>query len=49
VDVVAVVRLDRLARSTHHLLTLGRELEALGVDLVATVSRSGRVVRKTPK
>jgi DNA invertase Pin-like site-specific DNA recombinase len=36
VDVVACVRLDRLARSTHHLLSLGRELEALGVDLVAT-------------
>jgi DNA invertase Pin-like site-specific DNA recombinase len=36
VDVVACVRLDRLARSTHHLLTMARELEALGVDLVAT-------------
>jgi DNA invertase Pin-like site-specific DNA recombinase len=36
VDVVACVRLDRLARSTHHLLTLARELEALGVDLVET-------------
>jgi len=36
VDAVACVRLDRLARSTHHLLTMARELEALGVDLVAT-------------
>jgi DNA invertase Pin-like site-specific DNA recombinase len=36
VDVIACVRLDRLARSTHHLLTMARELEALGVDLVAT-------------
>jgi DNA invertase Pin-like site-specific DNA recombinase len=36
VDVIACVRLDRLARSTHHLLTMARELDALGVDLVAT-------------
>jgi len=36
IDVIACVRLDRLARSTHHLLTMARELEALGVDLVAT-------------
>jgi DNA invertase Pin-like site-specific DNA recombinase len=36
VDVIACVRLDRLARSTHHLLTMARDLEALGVDLVAT-------------
>ena len=36
IDVIACVRLDRLARSTHHLLTTARELEALGVDLVAT-------------
>jgi len=34
VDVVACVTLDRLARSTHHLVTLAKELEALGVDLV---------------
>ncbi len=33
-DVLAVTKLDRLARSVHHLTTLGRELEALGVDLV---------------
>jgi DNA invertase Pin-like site-specific DNA recombinase len=35
-DAVVCVRLDRLARSTRHLLTLAAELEALGVDLVAT-------------
>ncbi|MEE8537953.1 MAG: recombinase family protein [Acidobacteriota bacterium] len=33
-DAVACVKLDRLARSVHHLTALGRELEALGVDLV---------------
>jgi DNA invertase Pin-like site-specific DNA recombinase len=33
-DVVSVVKLDRLARSVHHLLELGRELDALGVHLV---------------
>jgi DNA invertase Pin-like site-specific DNA recombinase len=33
IDVVACVRLDRLARSTLHLVTLARELEALGVEL----------------
>jgi DNA invertase Pin-like site-specific DNA recombinase len=36
VDAVVVVRLDRLARSVHHLVSLGRELEALGVELVVT-------------
>lgn len=36
VDAVVIVRLDRLARSIHHLLTLSRELEELGVDLVVT-------------
>ena len=36
VDVVICVRLDRLARSVHHLLALSKELDALGVDLVAT-------------
>lgn len=36
IDVIACGRLVRLARSTHHLLTMSRELEALGVDLVAT-------------
>jgi DNA invertase Pin-like site-specific DNA recombinase len=34
VDVVACVKLDRLARSTHHLVSLAKELEALSVDLV---------------
>jgi DNA invertase Pin-like site-specific DNA recombinase len=33
-DVVAVVKLDRLARSLRHLVTLAAEFEALGVDLV---------------
>lgn len=36
VDVVIAVKLDRLARSVHHLVTLTAELEALGVDLVVT-------------
>jgi DNA invertase Pin-like site-specific DNA recombinase len=36
IDVVVAVRLDRLARSTRHLLTLAAELEALGVGLVVT-------------
>src|SRR5208337_1242150 len=33
-DVLAVTKLDRLARSVHHLTSLGREFEALGIDLV---------------
>jgi DNA invertase Pin-like site-specific DNA recombinase len=33
-DAVAVTKLDRLARSVHHLTTLGRDFQALGVDLV---------------
>ncbi len=33
-DVLAVVKLDRLARSVRHLTALAAELEALGVDLV---------------
>ena len=33
-DSVAVVKLDRLARSTRHLTQLAAELEALGVDLI---------------
>ena len=35
-DAVAVVKLDRLARSTRHLTSLAAELEALGVDLIVT-------------
>ncbi len=50
VDVVACVKLDRLARSVHHLVALVRELEALGVDLVVldqaidTTTPSGRLL-----
>ena len=34
VDLVVVTKLDRLARSTRHLVTLVGDLDALGVDLV---------------
>jgi DNA invertase Pin-like site-specific DNA recombinase len=34
VDLVAAVKLDRLARSVHHLVAMVREFEALGVDLI---------------
>ena len=34
-DAVVAVKLDRLARSVHHLTTLGQEFAALGVDLIA--------------
>jgi DNA invertase Pin-like site-specific DNA recombinase len=34
IDVVIATKLDRLARSTHHLVTLAKELETLGVDVV---------------
>jgi DNA invertase Pin-like site-specific DNA recombinase len=50
VDVVAVTKLDRLARSTRHLVTLSGDLEALGVDLVAldqaidTTTPAGRLL-----
>jgi DNA invertase Pin-like site-specific DNA recombinase len=50
VDVVACVKLDRLARSVHHLVAMVREFEALGVDLVAldqaidTTTPSGRLL-----
>jgi DNA invertase Pin-like site-specific DNA recombinase len=33
-DVLGCTKLDRLARSVHHLTSLARELEALGIDLV---------------
>ena len=35
-DALAVVKLDRLARSTRHLTQLAGELDALGVDLIVT-------------
>jgi DNA invertase Pin-like site-specific DNA recombinase len=50
VDVVACVKLDRLARSGHHLVAMVREFEALGVDLVVldqaidTTTPSGRLL-----
>jgi len=50
IDVVACVKLDRLARSVHHLVTLAKEFESLGVDLVAvdqavdTTTPSGRLL-----
>lgn len=50
IDVVVCVKLDRLARSVHHLVTLAKEFEALGVDLVAvdqavdTTTPSGRLL-----
>jgi DNA invertase Pin-like site-specific DNA recombinase len=50
IDVIAVTKLDRLARSTHQLVGLGRELQALGVDLVVldqqldTTTASGRLL-----
>jgi DNA invertase Pin-like site-specific DNA recombinase len=49
-DVVACVKLDRLARSTRHLVTLAGELDALRVDLVAldqaidTTTPAGRLL-----
>ncbi len=50
VDVVACVKLDRLARSVSHLVTLVREFEVLGVDLVVldqaidTTTPAGRLL-----
>src|SRR5215469_14318829 len=52
-DVLAVTKLDRLARSVHHLTSLARELEALGIDLVVldqsidTSTPSGRFLFHT--
>jgi DNA invertase Pin-like site-specific DNA recombinase len=49
-DLVLVTKLDRLARSTRHLVTLAAELEALGVDLVVldqavdTTTPAGRLL-----
>src|SRR5260370_35885222 len=50
VDVVACVKLDRLARSVHHLVAMVRECAALGVDLIVldqsidTTRPSGRLL-----
>jgi len=50
IDVVVIVKLDRLARSTRHLVTLVAELDALGVDLVVldqqidTTTPAGRLL-----
>jgi Resolvase, N terminal domain len=50
VDVILCVKLDRLARSVHHLVSLGREFAALGEDLVAldqqidTTTPAGRLL-----
>lgn len=52
-DVLAVTKLDRLARSVRHLTVLAGELEALGVDLVVldqsidTTTPSGRLLFHT--
>ena len=49
-DVLAMTKLDRLARSVRHLTTMAAELEALGVDLVVldqsidTSTASGRLL-----
>jgi DNA invertase Pin-like site-specific DNA recombinase len=50
VDVVVVVKLDRLARSVRHLVELAGELQVLGVDLVVldqaidTTTSTGRLL-----
>lgn len=53
IDVVVVVKLDRLARSVRHLTELAAEFEALGVDLVVldqgidTTTPAGRLLFHT--
>ncbi len=50
IDAVAVVKLDRIARSVQHLTALSAELQALGVDLIVldqaidTSTPSGRLL-----
>jgi DNA invertase Pin-like site-specific DNA recombinase len=50
VDAVACVKLDRLARSVHHLVAMAREFQSLSVDLVVldqaidTTTPSGRLL-----
>jgi len=50
VDLVACVKLDRLARSVHHLVAMVREFQVLGVDLVVldqaidTTTPAGRLL-----
>jgi DNA invertase Pin-like site-specific DNA recombinase len=50
VDVVACTKLDRLARSVRHLVTMAQEFEALGVELVVldqaidTTTPAGRLL-----
>ena len=50
VDIVICAKLDRLARSTHHLVTLAKEWETLGVDLIVldqaidTTTPTGRLL-----
>jgi DNA invertase Pin-like site-specific DNA recombinase len=39
IEAVICIKLDRLTRSTPHLVTLAGDLEALGVDLVAVGAR----------
>ena len=52
-DVLAITKLDRLARSVRHLTTLAADLEALGVDLIVldqsidTSTPSGRFLFNT--
>jgi DNA invertase Pin-like site-specific DNA recombinase len=46
VDAIVVTKLDRLARSVHHLLSVSKELQALGV---ATSSRTGTSTPRRPR